>query len=197
MAFSRQQQFVNLIEISSSGSPAEEVSELPAVAAEVGAAYVDLYNSVGFARPWLGYFARQDSVCIGTCGFKGPPENDRVEIAYFTFPGYEGRGYATRMARALIDIAWETKADVVIAAQTLPNESASTTTQRERINHDSKKTRIRAGRQHQPSRGWRSLGMAATQPCAARNARRRTPSSAITPGSKPPTRDFRQVETLS
>jgi RimJ/RimL family protein N-acetyltransferase len=50
-----------------------------------------------------------------------------VEIAYFTFQGYEGRGYATRMARALIDRAWETEADVIIAAQTLPNESASTT----------------------------------------------------------------------
>ena len=54
--------------------------------------------SVHYLRPWLGYFALRNSVCIGTCGFKGPPENNRVEIAYFTFPEYEGRGYATQMA---------------------------------------------------------------------------------------------------
>jgi ribosomal-protein-alanine N-acetyltransferase len=118
---------VNLIEISSSGLPAEEISELPVVATEVGVSYVNLYRSIGFVRPWLGYFGRQDSVCIGTCGFKGAPRSNRVEIAYFTFPGHEGRGYATLMARALIDKAWKTEADVIIAAQTLPNENASTT----------------------------------------------------------------------
>ena len=31
------------------------------------------------------------------------------------------------MARTLIDIAWQTERDVIVAAQTLPNESASTT----------------------------------------------------------------------
>jgi ribosomal-protein-alanine N-acetyltransferase len=91
---------VNLIAISPSGAPAEEMSELPVVATEVGAAYVALYKSLGFVQPWLGYFGRQDPVCIGTCGFKGPPKNNRVEIAYFTFPGHEGRGYARRMALA-------------------------------------------------------------------------------------------------
>jgi len=43
---------------------------------------------------------------IGTCGFKGSPDaHGAVEIAYFTFPDNERRGYATEMARALIDIA--------------------------------------------------------------------------------------------
>jgi RimJ/RimL family protein N-acetyltransferase len=119
-------QFVNLIEISLSGSPVEEMHDLPAVAAEACVAYVNLYNSVGFLRPWLGYLALQDFICIGTCGFKGPPENNRVEIAYFTFPEYEGRGYATRMASALIARGWDTNPDIIVAAQTLPNESAST-----------------------------------------------------------------------
>jgi ribosomal-protein-alanine N-acetyltransferase len=118
---------MTLIEISPSGNPADEIVDLPAIAVDVGAAYVNLYNSVGFERPWLGYFACLDSLCVGTCGFKGPPQNNRVEIAYFTFPGHEGHGYATRMARALIDKARETAADVIIAAQTLPHESASTT----------------------------------------------------------------------
>lgn len=118
---------MKLVEISSSGAPAERIEQLPAVAVDVGRAYVALYGAVGYVRPWLGYFALEHSVCIGTCGFKGPPQNNRVEIAYFTFPEYEGRGYATQMARKLIAIARETDAEVVIAAQTLPQESASTT----------------------------------------------------------------------
>lgn len=120
------EQAVNLIEISTSGAPAEEIQEFPAVAAEIGAAYTSLYSSFGFMRPWLGYFASMDSVCIGTCGFKGPPQDARVEIAYFTFSEYEGRGYATSMARALIGKAWEADPELIIAAQTLPSESAST-----------------------------------------------------------------------
>ena len=117
---------MKLVEISSSGAAAEAIDRLPAVAADVGAAYVALYKSVGYVSPWLGYFALQDSVCVGTCGFKGPPQHNRVEIAYFTFPEYERRGYATRMARTLIEMALEVDANLVIAAQTLPNESAST-----------------------------------------------------------------------
>jgi RimJ/RimL family protein N-acetyltransferase len=112
---------LDLIEISASGSPAEDMGELPEVATEVVVAYVGLYDSVGFVRPWLGFLAREHSACIGTCGFKGPPQNNRVEIAYFTFPGYEGRGYATQMARALIDKALGARADTIVAAQTLPH----------------------------------------------------------------------------
>ena len=120
---------MKLVEISSSGAAAEAIypiDRFPAVAADVGAAYVALYKSVGYVWPWLGYFALEDSVCIGTCGFKGPPQHNRVEIAYFTFPEYERRGYATRMARTLIEMVLEIDANLVIAAQTLPNESAST-----------------------------------------------------------------------
>lgn len=117
---------MKLVEISSSGEAGEPIERLPAVAADVGAAYVALYSVAGYVSPWLGYFALEDSVCIGTCGFKGPPRNNRVEIAYFTFPEYECRGYAMRMARMLVDMARAADAEVTIAAQTLPQESAST-----------------------------------------------------------------------
>ena len=117
---------MKLVEISLSGAAAEPIERLPAVAAEIGVAYVTLYRVAGYVSPWLGYFALEDSVCIGTCGFKGPPHNNRVEIAYFTFPEYERRGYATRMARMLVEMARGTDVDVVVAAQTLPRESAST-----------------------------------------------------------------------
>jgi ribosomal-protein-alanine N-acetyltransferase len=117
---------MTLIGITSHGLPAEPIDALPAVAPEVGAAYLGLYQEAGFVPPWLGYFVLEDGCCIGSCGFKGPPANGRVEIAYFTFPGYEGRGHATGMARALLAIARETDPDIVVAAQTLPGPSAST-----------------------------------------------------------------------
>ena len=47
-------------------------------------------------------------------------------IAYFAFPEYEGRGFATRMAGELLRIASEADAEVITTAQTLPRESAST-----------------------------------------------------------------------
>jgi [ribosomal protein S5]-alanine N-acetyltransferase len=117
---------MKLIEISAAGTPAVQIHDLPPEAIEVGSAYVSLYRTVGFTPPWLGYFALENSVCIGTCGFKAPPENGRVEIAYFTFSQHVGRGYATRMARMLIDISSKFDPSVIVAAQTLPNESAST-----------------------------------------------------------------------
>jgi ribosomal-protein-alanine N-acetyltransferase len=118
---------MKLVDIFSSGMAAEPIQRLPPVAAEVGAAYVSLYRATGYVKPWLGYLALEAGVCVGTCGFKGPPDRNRVEIAYFTFPEYERRGYVTRMAQMLVDIARMAEPNVVIAAQALPMESASTT----------------------------------------------------------------------
>jgi RimJ/RimL family protein N-acetyltransferase len=50
----------------------------------------------------------------------------RVEIAYFTFPGNEGRGIATAMAKALLGLAKRASPMIRIYAQTLPQHSAST-----------------------------------------------------------------------
>ena len=118
---------MKFIAITSSGDAAEAIAQLPALAADVGAAYVSLYGAAGYVSPWLGYFVLDDSTCVGTCGFKGPPLNHRVEIAYFTFPEFERRGYAARMARELVEMARAADQSVIIAAQTLPQESASTT----------------------------------------------------------------------
>jgi RimJ/RimL family protein N-acetyltransferase len=56
-------------------------------------------------RPlWGGYLVVDPATrsVVGTCGYKGPPDGrSEVEIASFTFPTYEGRGYATAMAAAL------------------------------------------------------------------------------------------------
>ena len=49
-----------------------------------------------------------------------------VEIAYFTFHGFERRGYATAMAAKLIQLAATSPAVRCVIAHTLPHASAST-----------------------------------------------------------------------
>jgi RimJ/RimL family protein N-acetyltransferase len=85
-----------------------------------------LYRAVGYEPPWIGYLAFENGACVGSCGFKSPPQNNRVEIAYYTFPEYESRGIATAMAAELIRLALDKMPAVTVAAQTLPEESAST-----------------------------------------------------------------------
>jgi len=117
---------LELIGITETGELAKPVLSTPHVAAEVIEATTQLYRSVGYELPWIGYLAIENGTCVGTCGFKSPPQNNRVEIAYFTFPGHESRGVATRMASELIRLALEILPAVTVAAQTLPEENAST-----------------------------------------------------------------------
>ena len=114
---------LELIAITEDEAPSVGV---PAIADEVIKAYRQLYGSVGYEPPWIGYLALENGSCVGTCGFKSPPQGNRVEIAYFTFPGHESRGVATEMAAELISRARASSPEVTVAAQTLPKESAST-----------------------------------------------------------------------
>ena len=84
------------------------------------------FEKVGFVPPWVGYIAIEDSVPVGTCAFKTPPVDGRVEIAYGTMPGFEGQGVATSMASKLLQIARQEDESVAIFAQTLPEVNAST-----------------------------------------------------------------------
>ena len=95
--------------------------DLPPAAEEVARQTAAMY--LGFPVPWVGYFAIEDETVVGTCSFKSPPVEGRVEIAYFTFPGHEGIGIATAMARSLIAIARHEHVNVF--AQTLPESTAS------------------------------------------------------------------------
>lgn len=118
---------MELIAITENGEIAKPVlSSTPQVATEVAGATTQLYRAVGYEPPWIGYLAIEDGTCVGTCGFKSPPQNNRIEIAYFTFPEYESRGVATRMAAELIRMALDKMPAVTVAAQTLPEENAST-----------------------------------------------------------------------
>jgi len=64
---------------------------------------------------------------IGTAGFKGPPDpTGRVEIAYGIAPGFQGQGYATEAAAALVAFAFERPEVKLVCAHTLPEANAST-----------------------------------------------------------------------
>ncbi len=107
------------------GTPRSLAGSLPEPASEVLDATVNLYTGAGYVEPWICYLAVVGDAVVGTCGFTAPPAGDRVEIAYFTFPGSEGRGIATAMARELLRIARRTDSSIEIAAQTLPQRNAS------------------------------------------------------------------------
>ena len=117
---------MELVAITESGEPAKPVPLTPPLTAEVVGATTRLYRAVGYEPPWVVYLAIENGACVGTCGFKSPPQDNRVEIAYFTFPGHESRGVATRMASELILRALNEMPAVTVAAQTLPEENAST-----------------------------------------------------------------------
>ena len=115
-----------LIPIDQSGNPIDFNSELQDVAKEVCVSYKHMYESKGYQPPWIGYFAWDGNQIIGTCSFKSAPTDNKVEIAYFTFPEYENQGYATSMVKVLVQVAQQENAKVNITAQTLPEENAST-----------------------------------------------------------------------
>ena len=117
---------LELVAITQNGELSKPAASASPVAAEIVDATTKLYRTVGYEPPWVGYLAIENGICVGTCGFKSPPQNNRVEIAYFTFPGHESRGVATRMASQLIRLALDKMPAVTVAAQTLPEENAST-----------------------------------------------------------------------
>jgi len=116
---------ISLISIDGAGAVNGWPGGLPEIAVDVCEATTAHYANVGFELPWVCYLALTSASVVGTCGFKGPPRDGRVEIAYFTFPGFEGQGIATAMAAELIAVARKAQPAIQIAAQTLPQRNAS------------------------------------------------------------------------
>ena len=78
--------------------------------------------------PWRHGFSivhRETGRTVGTCGFKGPPADGVVEIAYGIDPEHQGNGYATEAAEALTNFAFAQNVRTV-RAHTLPEANAST-----------------------------------------------------------------------
>jgi RimJ/RimL family protein N-acetyltransferase len=83
----------------------------------------------GAPADWGGFLVVDDHArqVIGTCAYVGAPDaHGAVEIAYFTFPPYEGRGYGGAMAGALVDDAGARGVVRMVYAHTLPAANAST-----------------------------------------------------------------------
>ena len=116
---------VALLEITPQSDPASLSCSNEDLLTSVSAACLALYDSVGFQRPWICFFAELEGRVVGTCGFKGPPGDGKVEIAYFTFPGEESRGIATSMALLLIEASRCADPGLRITAQTLVDRNAS------------------------------------------------------------------------
>jgi len=90
---------------------------------------IAMLRRTGAMLPWSGYLALDPAlrIIVGTCGYTAPPDPDGVvEIAYFTFPKHEGRGYASSMARGLMERAFAAPEARRIRAHTLPEPNAST-----------------------------------------------------------------------
>lgn len=94
-------------------------------AREILAQTIDLLARDPRPEPWSSYVVELDGQPVGLGAFKSAPTaSGEVEIAYMTFPAFEGRGYATATAASLAEIALG--AGVRPIAHTLPEESAST-----------------------------------------------------------------------
>ncbi len=102
----------------------------PADKVDLSAEWLSLLAAATHADPWiLGFnmFRRDDSILVGQCGFKGPPNADgTVEIAYFVEPDFRGSGYATEAAEALTMHALKHDGVRLVRAHTLPERNAST-----------------------------------------------------------------------
>ncbi len=77
---------------------------------------------------WWAYLPilKESRTLIGSCGFKGPPAEDKVEIGYEIALNYRNHGYATECVRLLNNIAFNDVRVQSVLAHTLPNNNAST-----------------------------------------------------------------------
>ena len=118
LAASRESPAALASSVGAAGGPASEVI------APVVEQTVALLAAKPRAAEWGGFLAVDDAAgqVVGTCGYKdGPAADGSVEVAYCTFPPFEGLGYATAMAAALRARAGRRR----VMAHTLPERNAS------------------------------------------------------------------------
>ena len=101
----------------------------PSIRVQISPAWLELVAGATGPDPWTLGFAillRDAERSIGSCGFKGPPTNGVVEIAYGIDPPFQGQGYATEAAQALVDFAFRHRDVDVVRAHTFDRNGAST-----------------------------------------------------------------------
>ena len=116
----------SLVRCAPDGIPTEPVVHMPDALVANCVATADLYRRIGYSEPWVGYVAVDAGQGVGGGAFVGAPQDNCVELAYFTLKEYEGRGYATRTVAALIEIARQQEPQIVLKAFTLREHNAST-----------------------------------------------------------------------
>ncbi len=87
---------------------------------------IEYYKTIGFNPPWIGYYAKSNDKLVGSAGYKGQPVNNKIEIAYGTFPNFRGLGIGTEICKELIALALKTDPSIIITARTLPENNHST-----------------------------------------------------------------------
>ncbi|TAE49933.1 MAG: N-acetyltransferase [Bacteroidetes bacterium] len=92
---------------------------------EVLSMTISYYDVIGFHQPWIGYLVRQNQEWVGSAAFKGAPVENKIEIAYWVFEAYEGRGIGTQICHELVSLAQATDPGLTITARTLPERNAS------------------------------------------------------------------------
>lgn len=77
---------------------------------------------------WFGHLAieGESQQLVGICSLKGPPVEGTVEMVWFTFPGFAGRGIGTAMAQFVLDRTRGLQDVRLITAHTAPEHNAST-----------------------------------------------------------------------
>ncbi|GAA0479671.1 hypothetical protein GCM10008986_00130 [Salinibacillus aidingensis] len=65
---------------------------------------IDRFSQYPEENEWEGILLHtEDHVIIGDMGFKGgPDENGEMDLGYSILPSYQGNGYATEMAMAIV-----------------------------------------------------------------------------------------------
>ena len=107
--------------------PISEKSAAPTMLlAEAHEQTLEYYKIVSYNEPWISYYLQDANEIVGICSFKGKPNADKkVEIAYWTFEQYQGKGYGGMMCALLLEIA-KPHDNLTVFAQTVPEVNAST-----------------------------------------------------------------------
>jgi RimJ/RimL family protein N-acetyltransferase len=96
--------------------------------AQPSADWLARFRAATTSDPWVHGFSavlRESGVSVGTGGFKGPPIDAAVEIAYGVDVDHQNKGYGTEIATALVTYALTFAEVDVVRAHTLPDSMAS------------------------------------------------------------------------
>jgi [ribosomal protein S5]-alanine N-acetyltransferase len=100
-----------------------------AIRAEISPDWLTRIRTSTAPEPWTHSFTilhRASGATIGSCAYKGPPDADEtVEIAYGVNTEYQGRGFATEAAQALVEYALSSSQVRVVRAHTWLDGKAS------------------------------------------------------------------------